>query len=76
MDIKVIVATHKAYWMPDDDIYLPLHVGKEGKKSIGYIGDNTGENISKKNANYHNKHKNFKQKSKLDGKLFSIPYVL
>ena len=52
LDIKVIVATHKAYWMPDDDIYLPLHVGKEGKKSIGYIGDNTGENISKKNANY------------------------
>lgn len=32
--------------------------------------------VEQKNANYHNKYKNFKQKSELDGKLFSIPYVL
>ena len=32
MNIKIIVATHKKYWMPDDEIYLPLHVGAEGKK--------------------------------------------
>jgi hypothetical protein len=38
--------------MPKDSIYLPLHVGKEGKKSIGFEGDNTGENISAKNCNY------------------------
>lgn len=49
MDIKIIVATHKQYKMPEDDIYLPLHVGAEGKDSIGFIGDNTGENISIKN---------------------------
>lgn len=52
MDVKILVATHKKYWMPNDDIYLPLHVGREGKADLGYIGDNTGKNISVKNANY------------------------
>lgn len=52
MDIKIIVATHKKYWMPDDPMYLPLHVGAEGKESIGYTPDNSGDNISGKNANY------------------------
>lgn len=52
MNIKIIVATHKPYWMPEDDIYLPLHVGKEGKDSMGLQGDDTGENISLKNPYY------------------------
>lgn len=52
MNIKILVATHKSYWMPDDDVYLPIHVGKAGQKDIGFIGDDTGENISYKNANY------------------------
>ena len=53
MNIKIIVATHKAYWMPEDDIYLPIHVGAEGKDiDLGYIKDNTGDNISSKNANF------------------------
>ena len=52
MDIKIIVATHKKYWMPDEDVYLPIHVGKEGKNDIGFIGDNTGDNISNKNPKY------------------------
>ena len=52
MDIKIIVATHKQYWMPTDDVYLPIHVGRAGKQDIGYIGDDTGENISEKNPNY------------------------
>lgn len=51
-DIALIVATHKKYWMPEDDMYIPIHVGKEGKDDLGYIGDNTGDNISNKNANY------------------------
>ncbi len=51
-DIKIIVATHKKYWMPSDPMYLPLHVGREGKEELGYIGDNTGDNISLKNNNY------------------------
>ncbi len=52
MDIKILVAAHKKYWMPDDNVYMPLHVGREGKQDLGYIGDNTGDNISAKNANY------------------------
>lgn len=47
--IKVIVATHKEYDMPKDKMYLPMHVGSEGKKKIGYKTDNTGDNISLKN---------------------------
>ena len=51
MDIKILVATHKKYWMPNDDIYLPIQVGAEGKEDFGYIKDNTGDNISIKNPN-------------------------
>ena len=43
MDIKILVATHKAYWMPEDDVYLPLHVGREGKQDLGFVGDNRSE---------------------------------
>lgn len=49
LDIKIIIAAHKKYRMPGDDIYLPLHVGAEGKAVIGYQGDNIGDNISKLN---------------------------
>lgn len=52
MKTKIIIATHKKYKMPNDAMYLPLHVGREGKQDLGYIGDNTGENISDKNANF------------------------
>ena len=48
-DIKVIIATHKKYEMPKDDMYLPVHVGAEGKDDLGYTKDNTGKNISLKN---------------------------
>lgn len=52
MDIKVVVATHKKYEMPKDEMFIPIHVGKENKSDLGYIGDNTGDNISIKNPNY------------------------
>lgn len=48
-NIKVVIATHKKYKMPEDKMYLPLHVGSEGKEDLGYQKDNTGENISLKN---------------------------
>ena len=48
-NIKVIVATHKEYQMPTDSMYLPLHVGAEGKGSLGFQKDNEGENISNRN---------------------------
>lgn len=48
-DIKVVVATHKKYEMPKDEMYIPIHAGKEGKDELGYKGDNQGDNISIKN---------------------------
>ena len=52
MKTKIIIATHKKYGMPKDDIYLPLHVGREGKEDLGYTGDHTGDNISLKNPSF------------------------
>lgn len=49
MDVKILVATHKPYWMPSDSVYMPIHVGRERKTDIGFTGDNTGDNISTKN---------------------------
>ncbi|MCD8371500.1 MAG: DUF4422 domain-containing protein [Clostridiales bacterium] len=57
--VKIIVATHKKYRMPDDPMYIPLHVGAEGKKDaegkeldLGFVKDNTGDNISFLNASF------------------------
>ena len=51
--VKIVIATHKKYEMPDDLMYLPLHVGAEGTiTDLGYSKDNTGNNISLKNAGY------------------------
>ena len=47
--INILVAAHKRYKMPKYKIYLPIHVGKKGKDSIGFKGDDTGKNISEKN---------------------------
>jgi hypothetical protein len=52
VDIKILVATHKKYDMPSEEMYLPIQVGKEGRQDLGYQGDNTGDNISYKNENY------------------------
>ena len=49
MKVKVIVATHKKYRIPKDDLYLPLQVGAKNKDGLGYAKDDTGENISLKN---------------------------
>ena len=52
MDIKILVAAHKKYWMPDDSVFLPIQVGAALHPALGYIPDNTGDNISAKNPNY------------------------
>ena len=51
-NIKIYVAAHKEANFPKDKIYVPIQVGAEGKKDLGYVRDNTGDNIAKKNANY------------------------
>jgi len=53
MNIKLLVAAHKEYPMPEDSMYLPIHVGKElSSLYLPWQGDNTGEHISVKNPNY------------------------
>lgn len=47
--IRIIVAAHKPYQMPEDPMYLPLQVGAKGRESIGYQRDDEGENISELN---------------------------
>lgn len=52
-DIKIIIAAHKKYQMPNSNIYIPVQVGAEGKDKIeGYQPDNIGDNISSKNNYY------------------------
>ncbi len=50
--VKLVVATHKPYSMPDGPAYLPLHVGAAGKPSIGFARDDSGDNISTRNATF------------------------
>ena len=59
LNVKIVIATHKKYKMPEDKMYLPIHVGAEGKKDeqgnnldLGYTMDNTGDNISSFNASF------------------------
>ena len=52
MDIRIIVATHKTYWMPRDPVYLPLQVGAAGKEKLGFQTDAEGDNISRYNPYY------------------------
>lgn len=56
MKVKIIVAVHKNYQMPaDQNLYLPVFVGKDLHPNVNHTfqGDNTGKNISKKNAQYN-----------------------
>ena len=39
-NIKIIIALHKKYQTPKDEMYLPLQVGAEGKEDIGFSKDN------------------------------------
>ncbi len=64
MEIIIGVATHKNYRMPRDEIYKPIHAGRrlnffDNNRSISvdnmlyqYVGDDIGDNISRKNPNY------------------------
>ena len=54
LDIKILVAAHKPYWMPEDGVYLPVQVGAAGKESIdpAWQRDDEGENISHLNRYY------------------------
>lgn len=52
-NIKIVVAAHKPYWMPQDPLYVPLQVGALGRDSIqGFRRDDEGCSISGKNPRY------------------------
>lgn len=50
----VLVAAHKPYWMPPDELYLPVQVNAAHARQLipGFQPDDTGDNISDKNARY------------------------
>ena len=54
LNVKLLVATHKRYPMPDDQtLYIPVQVGcDEVTERLGYRCDNTGDNISYKHRWY------------------------
>lgn len=51
--LKILVATHQKDILFNDDIYMPIQVGKSlSNTDFGIQGDNTGDNISTKNPYY------------------------
>ena len=54
--IIILVASHKPDKVYQDNVYIPIHVGraisKYQEEMAWMIGDDTGDNISKKNPNY------------------------
>ena len=53
MNLRMIVASHKEAWMPSDPVYLPVQAGRAtGEPLPGFVGDDSGTNISAKNPHY------------------------
>ena len=52
MKIKIFTMTHKRFQEPVDQIYVPLQVGRAGAEDLGYLGDDTGDSISRWNNYY------------------------
>lgn len=52
MSTRIYTMTHKKFYPPTDPIYIPLHVGRAVGQDLGYLGDDTGENVSDLNCYY------------------------
>ena len=51
--IKIFVAHHKPWYVYEDDVYVPIQVGKKNAKvDLWIIWDDTWDNISEKNDSY------------------------
>lgn len=51
--IKILISCHKPVAYPKSDLFLPVHVGAEGKMPLaGMQPDNDGDNISSRNFTY------------------------
>lgn len=50
---KILVCCHKPDQFVNDEVYMPIHVGKANSKyDLGIQGDDTGDNISKENPHF------------------------
>ncbi len=52
MDIKIYTMTHRAFTPPQDSVYVPMQVGRAVSEDLGFLGDDTGDNISDLNEFY------------------------
>ena len=54
MNIKILIAAHKKYWIPEERMYFPIRVGADlhPDDDFEYQKDNTGDNISRKNGSF------------------------
>jgi hypothetical protein len=52
MSVKIYTMTHKKFTVPEDTMYVPLQVGSAGGENLGYLCDDTGDNISEQNCYY------------------------
>lgn len=52
MSIQIYTVTHVPFTPPEDELYIPLQVGRSLHPDYGYLGDHTGDNISAKNPYY------------------------
>ncbi len=52
MNTKVFVMTHKSFPHPKMEGFVPLQVGSALHENLGYLRDDTGDNISDLNPYY------------------------
>ena len=52
MSMRIYTMTHKKFTPLPDPLYVPLHVGRACGENLGYLGDDTGEQISALNCYY------------------------
>lgn len=52
MNTNIYIVTHKQVELPKEKGYIPIVVGNNNVHYSEYVRDNTGDNISEKNANY------------------------
>ena len=50
MSMRIYTMTHKKFTPLPDPLYVPLHVGRACGENLGYLGDDTGEQISALNC--------------------------
>ena len=50
--LRIYTMTHKPFEIPKEPLYVPLQVGSALQEDLGYLRDDTGDNISAQNCYY------------------------